>query len=118
MLRFSLNLAALVVAMCLFASSARAAKQAQPRVFTANGKLLADVKARIQAGDKQFAGPLESLKKEADEALRAKNYSVFDKPSAPASGDMHDYMTLAPYWWPDPSKPDGLPYIRRDGEVN
>jgi hypothetical protein len=27
-------------------------------------------------------------------------------------------MTLAPYWWPDPTKPDGLPYIRRDGEVN
>ena len=25
---------------------------------------------------------------------------------------------MGPYWWPDPSKPDGLPYIRRDGEVN
>jgi len=27
-------------------------------------------------------------------------------------------MSLAPYWWPDPSKPNGLPYIRKDGEVN
>jgi hypothetical protein len=27
-------------------------------------------------------------------------------------------MTLAPYWWPDPSKPAGLPYIRRDGQTN
>lgn len=27
-------------------------------------------------------------------------------------------MTLSPYWWPDPSQPDGLPYIRRDGERN
>ncbi len=26
-------------------------------------------------------------------------------------------MSVGPYWWPDPSKPDGLPYIRRDGEV-
>ena len=27
-------------------------------------------------------------------------------------------MSLAPYWWPDTTKPDGLPYVRRDGEVN
>ena len=27
-------------------------------------------------------------------------------------------MSLGPYWWPDPNKPDGLPYIRRDGERN
>ncbi len=27
-------------------------------------------------------------------------------------------MSIGPYWWPDPAKPDGLPYIRRDGEVN
>src|SRR5205085_7491008 len=22
------------------------------------------------------------------------------------------------YWWPDPTRPDGLPYIQRDGESN
>ncbi len=27
-------------------------------------------------------------------------------------------MGVGPYWWPDPEQPDGLPYIRRDGEVN
>jgi hypothetical protein len=27
-------------------------------------------------------------------------------------------MSYAPYWWPNPAKPDGLPYIRRDGEIN
>jgi hypothetical protein len=27
-------------------------------------------------------------------------------------------MSLAPYWWPDPSKPDGKPYIRKDGVKN
>ena len=36
----------------------------------------------------------------------------------PPSGDRHDYMSQAPYWWPDPSRPDGLPYIRKDGERN
>ncbi len=27
-------------------------------------------------------------------------------------------MSLAPYWWPNPGKPDGLPYIQKDGQVN
>src|SRR5882762_8795486 len=27
-------------------------------------------------------------------------------------------MSQAPYFWPDPKKPNGLPYIRRDGERN
>jgi hypothetical protein len=35
-----------------------------------------------------------------------------------SSGDKHDYFSYGPYWWPDPAKPGGLPYIRRDGEVN
>lgn len=25
---------------------------------------------------------------------------------------------IGPYWWPDPEKEDGLPYIRRDGVIN
>jgi len=32
--------------------------------------------------------------------------------------DARDFYSTAPYYWPDPSKPDGLPYIRRDGEHN
>jgi hypothetical protein len=41
-----------------------------------------------------------------------------DKAVTPPSGDKHDYMSQAPYWWPHPSKADGLPYVRRDGERN
>lgn len=54
----------------------------------------------------------------ADRALQLKPPSVMDKAKMPPSGDKHDYMSVGPYWWPDPSKPQGLPYIRRDGEVN
>ena len=25
---------------------------------------------------------------------------------------------MGPYWWPDSTKPGGLPYVRRDGERN
>lgn len=45
-------------------------------------------------------------------------YSVTDKTQLPASGNPHDYFSFAPYWWPDPDRPDGLPYQRRDGEYN
>lgn len=54
----------------------------------------------------------------AAEACNAPRLSVVDKPAAPPSGDLHDYASQAPYWWPDPASPDGLPYLRRDGEVN
>jgi hypothetical protein len=55
---------------------------------------------------------------EAVRLLSAGPFSVMQKTRVPPSGDKHDFLTLAPYWWPDPSKPGGLPYIRRDGEVN
>jgi len=41
-----------------------------------------------------------------------------DKAVIPPSGDKHDYMSQAPYWWADPSKPRGLPYVRKDGQRN
>jgi hypothetical protein len=45
--------------------------------------------------------------------------AVTDKRSLlPPTGNAHDYYSLSPYWWPDPTKKDGLPYIRRDGETN
>jgi len=55
---------------------------------------------------------------EAEKALTVGPFSVMQKARVPPSGDKHDFLTIAPYWWPDPTKPDGLPYIRRDGEVN
>ena len=34
------------------------------------------------------------------------------------TGDKRDYISVGRYWWPDSDKPDGLPYIRRDGQTN
>jgi hypothetical protein len=58
------------------------------------------------------------LLRDAERALTAGPFSVMDKRRIPPSGDKHDFFSLAPYWWPDPAMPGGLPYIRRDGEVN
>lgn len=80
-------------------------------------RLLA-TKARLAAHDLSLQPALSRLLWEANEALQAGPFSVMDKMLVPPSGDKHDYMSYGPYWWPDPQKEDGSPYIRRDGEVN
>jgi hypothetical protein len=52
----------------------------------------------------------------AEEALRRPRFSILDKTTLPPSGDARDYWHPAPYWWPDPRRPDGLPYVKKDGE--
>lgn len=81
-------------------------------------KVLATAKAALSMGDPVVRGAVGRLVKHADKLLSYKPVSVMDKRDFPPSGDKHDFMSIAPYWWPDPSKPDGLPYIRKDGQVN
>ncbi len=59
-----------------------------------------------------------NLVNQADKLLDVQPLSVIMKEKIPASGDKHDYMSQARYFWRDPSKPDGLPYINRDGVSN
>lgn len=60
----------------------------------------------------------DSLIAEADRLLGTTPLSVMQKKHTPASGTKHDYMSLSRYYWADPSKPDGLPYISHDGVSN
>eukprot|EP00435_Cladocopium_sp_Y103_P030387 s1511_g7.t1 len=89
-----------------------------PRVFLLDGAALLESRRRLRAGDKSLEAPLARLLKDADEKLSAGPFSVTAKKSPPPSGNLHDYCSVGPYWWPDPSKPDGLPYIRKDGHKN
>jgi hypothetical protein len=79
---------------------------------------IAETRERLQSKDKTLARSLRNLCERADEAMQTPPYSVMDKRAIPPSGDKHDYMSLGAYWWPNPDTPDGLPYIRRDGEYN
>jgi hypothetical protein len=79
---------------------------------------LAVTKAKIAAKDATVLPAYEHLLLTANEALQFKTVSVMEKKDIPPSGDKHDYMSIAPYWWPDPAQPTGAPYIRKDGEVN
>ena len=89
-----------------------------PRIFLINAQKLAETKRRIQSGDKTYDAALAKLEVDARKALQQEPVSVVAKTPTPPSGDKHDYMSQAPYFWPDPTKPNGLPYIRRDGERN
>jgi hypothetical protein len=89
----------------------------KPRVFLLDARMLAATKA-APAGDAHRQVVVNAAIAAADKAMREGPFSVMQKGVVPPSGDKHDYMSHAPYFWADPSKPDGLPYIRRDGEHN
>ena len=89
-----------------------------PPLLTISSSHVAQVRESLSRGELQFRSALTALETDANRALNVEPMSVMDKEVTPPSGDKHDYMSQAPYWWPDPSKPNGRPYIRRDGERN
>lgn len=75
-------------------------------------------RVRKEVTSKQYKDAYSALIKRAENDLKQVPLSILNKKHTPASGDMHDYMSLSRYYWPDPSKTDGLPYISRDGLSN
>jgi hypothetical protein len=111
----------LILAVVLTGCSIATANEqpaAKPLVFALNSQALEKNKNRIKANDPAVMASYKLLLKDAAKALEFGPVSVMEKKNLPPSGDKHDYMSLAPYHWPDPSKPGGLPYLRKDGQTN
>lgn len=110
----------LIVPLLLFSVLFATAKDHDKlaKVLTTDSKALINNKGKVIAKDPTVIPAYKSLVKEAEKALLFGPVSVMEKKALPPSGDKHDYMSLAPYHWPDPNKPDGLPYIRKDGQTN
>ncbi len=87
------------------------------RVFLLDSGTL-QTKKQMLPHDHHLQAALQQLVQRAAALLPARLVSVVEKTQLPASGNIHDYLSLAPYWWPDPTKTDGLPYIHRDGQTN
>ena len=81
-------------------------------------KTLAEKKTFLKANDVDLQTAYAELINNANKLLNYQQVSVMDKKDLPPSGNKHDYMSIAPYWWPNPATNNGLPYIRKDGEVN
>jgi hypothetical protein len=90
----------------------------QPPLLLLDASRVAAARTSVRAHQAGVGAALAALEQQAAKALKLPVQSVMDKGLAPPSGDKHDYMSQAPYWWPDPAKPNGKPYIRRDGERN
>jgi hypothetical protein len=89
------------------------------RTFILDYNLLQENKKKVLAKDAAYLKALARLKESAAGAMAVKEYaSVMQKNQIAISGDKHDYLSLGTYWWPDPTKKDGLPYIRKDGKSN
>lgn len=104
-----------------------AAKPAEPvvavnvapsQVITMDQKYLDYAKKRVAQNDPALKPAFDKLVNDANAALGVAPESVTYKKLVPPSGNKADYMSLAPYWWPDPSQPGGLPYLLKDGQFN
>jgi hypothetical protein len=104
----------ILIVLCLAACTQGRAQE----TFLLKKTILQETKQRLARKDAPTQQALAELAKECDTLLTRGPYSVTYKTKTPPSGNKHDYMSVGPYWWPDPSKPDGLPYIRKDGQVN
>jgi hypothetical protein len=76
-----------------------------------------DAVQRHRADAASVRPAIDALVADATRSMSTPAYSVMDKAIVPPSGNKHDYISLAKYWWPDPANPGG-PYTRRDGQIN
>lgn len=98
--------------LTMFGVTTILAQSAAPRVFLVSPAVLEAQRAHPDAEVLRLA------KEEADRALNMPPQSVTTKTKTPPSGDKHDYMSMARYWWPNPDTKDHLPYVRHDGQSN
>lgn len=91
---------------------------AQPLVLSYDPSAVVRAKEAFRSDASNLKPALDKLHKDAEAALLEPLRSVMNKAQIGASGDKHDYLSLARYYWPDTTKPDGLPYKSRDGEPN
>lgn len=105
-------------AVVVMAGSCFVRAEEAPRLFQSEGAALAESRQRLQTGDAEVKSAVQSLTKAADSALTDGPFSVVQKKHPAPGGDPHDYVSLAPYFWPNPDTKDGLPYVRHDGRRN
>ncbi|MFH9012040.1 alginate lyase family protein [Streptomyces sp. NPDC017943] len=93
-----------------------------PHTTVLDGTRLERTRTRVQHGDPRLRQAVRALRARADKWLDQGPWTVVDKPRPAPGGDVHDYLSQAPYWWPTTTptagNPWGCPYVQRDGERN
>ncbi|MBC7948682.1 MAG: alginate lyase family protein [Chitinophagaceae bacterium] len=89
-----------------------------PTVYIIDAGRVVELKKKVDLRDGRTMALVSQLIHQADSLVGIRPMSVIDKALVPVSGNKHDYMSQAPYFWYDSTKPNGLPYFRRDGVRN
>jgi len=97
---------------------ATVAQQDVPDTYLLDGQILQKTRQKVLANDPTLAVAITKLRSDAERAFREKLVAVTDKLIPSPSGNPHDYVSLSPFFWPNPKSADGLPYVLRDGETN
>jgi hypothetical protein len=96
-----------------------AACHARAQMATSTKAVLIPVQATLATrGLEVMAIDRERILKAATAALLLEPVTITRFPAKLSEGGLNDFYSNGDYWWPDPAKPDGLPYIQRDGESN
>ncbi|MEV7868743.1 alginate lyase family protein [Streptomyces sp. NPDC088124] len=118
----ALTTLAAVLAPTASAAATESGTRAVPATVVIDGKRMRQARAALDRGDPALRKAVTSLTAQADSWLGKGPWTVTDKPRPAPSGDPHDYLSQAPYWWPSQPKteanPWGCPYVQRDGERN
>lgn len=107
------------LSLLLFVLTSIACSQEEPpKTFSIDSQKVFSLRQAYLKGELNDDAFIKATIQKAEELMDFKPMSVVDKDAVPPSGDKHDFLSMGPYWWPDPTKPDGKPYIRKDGERN
>ncbi|MCQ4206755.1 alginate lyase family protein [Streptomyces longispororuber] len=114
--------AAAALAAVLLPTADAAARESAPRTAVLDGKRLQQTRLRLAHGDPALRAAVRDLSARADGWLDQGPWTVVDKPKPAPGGDVHDYLSQAPYWWPTTAptadNPWGCPYVQKDGQRN
>lgn len=76
------------------------------------------IKKTCKKGNCSNIQTIEKLAVDSDETLTQELLRLAEKKNVPSDITLNDYVSFPPYWWPNSASPDGLPYVRRDAEIN
>jgi len=93
-------------------------KDGTPGTFLYPGEKFFTLRESYKNGTLKSKAAFQRLLRDAKKALTTRIPSILEKKQTPPSGDKHDYISNGKYWWPDITKPDGLPYVKKDGIIN
>lgn len=91
-----------------------------PATVVLDGRQMVANQMGLIAGNKTLRTALTDLLTQAKPELTAGPWTVTAKTQLPPSNDKHDYLSLAPYWWPTQpataTNPWGCPFVDKDGQ--